>query len=57
MAGAQSERLHRGLEAVSAGEAEHGELAADDLEWADKALEDAQRQAEASRPAPQDPQH
>jgi hypothetical protein len=44
---AKSERLYRGLEAVSDWESEHGALTADQLEWADRALADAQREAAA----------
>jgi hypothetical protein len=42
---AKSERLYRGLEAVSEWESEHGSLTADQLDWADRALADAQREA------------
>lgn len=42
---ARSERLYRGLEAVSEWESEHGSLTADQLAWADRALADAQREA------------
>ena len=42
---AKSERLYRGLQAVSDWESEHGALTADQLEWADRALADAQREA------------
>jgi hypothetical protein len=39
---AKSERLYRGLEAVSDWESEHGALTAEQLDWADRALADAQ---------------
>ncbi|MGW1347339.1 hypothetical protein ACWCOV_40235 [Kribbella sp. NPDC002412] len=42
---AKSERLYRGLEAVSDWESEHGELTAEQLDWADRALEEARREA------------
>lgn len=42
---AKSERLYRGLEAVSEWESEHGALTVDQLDWADRALADAQRDA------------
>jgi hypothetical protein len=42
---ARSERLYRGLQAVSDWEAEHGALTADQLDWADRALADAQVEA------------
>jgi hypothetical protein len=42
---ARSERLYRGLEAVSDWESEHGALTADQLEWADQALANAQSEA------------
>ncbi len=40
---AKSERLYRGLAAVSDWESEHGALTADQLDWADRALADARR--------------
>ncbi|MFF1823331.1 hypothetical protein ACFVWG_38880 [Kribbella sp. NPDC058245] len=52
----KSERLYRGLEAVSDWEAEHGAIAAADLDWADKALAEAQREAADDRLAMEDPQ-
>jgi hypothetical protein len=42
---AKSERLYLGLQAVSDWESEHGALTADQLDWADRALADAQREA------------
>ncbi len=42
---AKSERLYRGLQAVSDWESEHGALTADQFDWADRALADAQREA------------
>lgn len=42
---ARSERLYRGLEAVSDWEFEHGALTADQLDWADRALADAHSEA------------
>jgi hypothetical protein len=42
---ARSERLYRGLEAVSDWESEHGALTADQLDWADRALASAQSEA------------
>ncbi|GAB2635945.1 hypothetical protein [Kribbella swartbergensis] len=42
---ARSERLYRGLQAVSDWESEHGALTRDQLAWADQALADAQRDA------------
>ncbi|MFI7059497.1 hypothetical protein ACIBL3_00825 [Kribbella sp. NPDC050124] len=42
---AKSERLYRGLEAVSEWESEHGELTAEQLDWADRALDEARREA------------
>jgi hypothetical protein len=50
---AKSERLYRGLQAVSDWESEHGALTADQLDWADRALADAQREAaEGEGPGP-----
>ncbi|TCO15443.1 hypothetical protein EV652_122101 [Kribbella steppae] len=48
---ARSERLYRGLQAVSDWESEHGALTADQLDWADRALADAQREAADDEPA------
>jgi len=42
---AKSERLYRGLQAVSDWQSEHGNLTADQLDWADRALAEAQREA------------
>ncbi|MGW6280892.1 hypothetical protein [Kribbella sp. NPDC055071] len=42
---AKSERLYRGLEAVSDWESDHGALSPDQLDWADRALAEAQREA------------
>ncbi|MEU4606731.1 hypothetical protein AB0F43_27435 [Kribbella sp. NPDC023972] len=42
---AKSERLYRGLKSVSDWESEHGALTADQLDWADRALAEAQREA------------
>jgi hypothetical protein len=44
---AKSERLYRGLEAVSDWESEHGALTPEQLEWADRALADAQGESVA----------
>jgi hypothetical protein len=41
----QSERINRGLQAAAEWEAEHGALTAEELAWADRALDQAQADA------------
>ncbi|MGY4767414.1 hypothetical protein ACXC9Q_10915 [Kribbella sp. CWNU-51] len=48
---AKSERLYRGLQSISEWESEHGALTADQLDWADRALVEAQRESADDGPA------
>jgi hypothetical protein len=41
----RSERIHRGLQAAAEWEAEHGALSAEELAWADRALDQAHAEA------------